>query len=37
VADVASEFKKLLKLGAKVHEKPNKEGGEIITASMKDP
>jgi len=37
VEDVQIEFDRLLSLGASPFEKPENVGGEIITASVKDP
>lgn len=37
VEDIQSEFKRLISLGAREHEKPTNVGGEIITATVKDP
>jgi len=37
VNDVESEFKRLIDLGATAHEAPENVGGEIITATLKDP
>lgn len=36
VADIASEYKRFLDLGATEHEAPTNVGGEIIVASVKD-
>lgn len=37
VNDVASEFNRLLSLGASAHEQPEEVGGGIIVATVKDP
>lgn len=37
VSDVQMEYARLLSHGATVHEKPTNVGGEIVTASVKDP
>jgi lactoylglutathione lyase len=37
VDDIESEYKRLIKLGATEHQKPNNVGGEIVVATVKDP
>lgn len=37
VADIKSEFNRLLDLGAGVHEEPTNVGGEIVVATVYDP
>ncbi len=37
VEDIEETFKKLINLGATQHEKPFNVGGEIVTATVKDP
>jgi len=37
VENIHLEFKRLLDLGASVHEKPTNVGGELMVASVKDP
>ncbi len=37
VSDVQMEYARLLSLGATADEKPTNVGGEIVTASVKDP
>lgn len=37
VKDIQKDYKRLLQLGATEHEKPTNVGGEIVTASVKDP
>ncbi len=37
VNDIHLEYKHLLDLGAKAHEKPMNVGGELMVASVKDP
>jgi predicted enzyme related to lactoylglutathione lyase len=37
VKDVAQKFKELIESGARMHEKPQNVGGEIVVASVKDP
>jgi len=37
VADIESEFKRFTDLGAEPNETPENVGGDIITASLKDP
>lgn len=37
VEDIQKEFKRLLELGATIHEAPNNVGGEMMVATLKDP
>lgn len=37
VDKIQAEYDRLISLGAREHEKPNNVGGEIMTASVKDP
>jgi lactoylglutathione lyase len=37
VKDVPQKFKELIEAGARMHEKPQNVGGEIVVASVKDP
>lgn len=37
VADVISEYQRMISLGATGHEAPTNVGGEIVVASVKDP
>ena len=37
VEDIESEFQRFVDLGAKIHEKPNNVGGDLMVASVKDP
>ena len=37
VLDIYTEYQNLIKLGALEHEKPYNVGGEIMTATVKDP
>ena len=37
VDDIDKEFKRLIELGASEHEKPFNVGGELMTATIKDP
>ena len=37
VDDVATEYNRLLQLGARNHEEPQNVGGDIVAATVKDP
>ena len=37
VEDIQSEFSRLLELDATIHERPFNVGGELMTATVKDP
>ncbi|MBX2901749.1 MAG: VOC family protein [Cyclobacteriaceae bacterium] len=37
VEDIESEFNRLVALGATAHESPTNVGGEIVTATVRDP
>jgi lactoylglutathione lyase len=37
VHEVDKEYQRLIALGATEHEKPTNVGGEIVTATLKDP
>ena len=37
VDDIHREYDRLIQLGATAHEKPQNVGGEIVTATVKDP
>ena len=37
VADIQKSYDKLISLGATEHEKPTNVGGEIVTATVRDP
>jgi lactoylglutathione lyase len=37
VENIQDEYDRLISIGATEHEKPNNVGGEIVTASVKDP